>query len=352
MVKERNQRGLRRLVVEDKEEAGYNISWSAIIAGVVTFLAFLLTLSLIGSAIGFGTVEPTSNNPFDGVGTGLMIWTVVSFILSLTAAGFVAGITARRVGFVHGFLTWATSVLVLLLLLSYVTAGVFSAVGSALGSVFSVAGKGAETVASSAGDLVSSSFDQIVGNVEDVDTNELEGQVNDILKDTDVPELQPNYINGQLDAAKDDIMDAGKQLALNPDNSDEIISQTKDSLQNRAQTISDAADKDAIANAVESNTDLNQQEAEEATNNIYNSLQSASEEAQTQLNRAEQGIDEAQQKLDQTVKEARVKADQASDTTAKASIWGFVALLLGMILTSLAGLWGSRFVRGRNEEKM
>lgn len=352
MKQDKNRRGLRHLVVEDKEEAGYNISWSAVIAGVVTFLAILLTLSLIASAIGFGTVEPTSSNPFDGVGTGLMIWTVISFILSLLAAGFVAGMTARRVGFVHGFLTWGTSVLVLLFLLSYATAGIFSAVGSALGSVFSVAGQGVETVASSAGDLVSSSFDQIVGNVEDVDTQELEGQITDVLQDTDIPELQPDYINGQLDGAQDDITNAGKELALNPENSDEIISSTISALQDRAQTISDAADRDAIANAVESNTDLSQEEAEEATDNIYNGLQTASQEAQTQLNNAEQGIEDAQQQLDQTIEEARVKAEQAADATSKASIWGFVALVVGMILTSLAGLWGSRFVRGRNEEKM
>lgn len=87
-------------------KAGFNISWSAVLAGVVTFIALLLTLSLVGSAIGFGIVEPTSSNPLDGVGTGVLIWTIVSFVLSLGAAGFVAGFTSRRVGLVHGFLTW------------------------------------------------------------------------------------------------------------------------------------------------------------------------------------------------------------------------------------------------------
>lgn len=350
-MKENRSKGFRRYLVEG-EEAGFNISWSAVFAGVVTFLASLFTLSLIGSAIGFGTVEPTSNNPLDGVGTGLIIWTVIAFLLSLIAAGFIAGVTSRRVGVVHGFLTWATSVLVLLIMLSYLTAGVFSAVGSALGSVFSVTGKGVATVASSASDVVSSSFDKIVDNVGEVDTNEMESQVNDVLKDTDIPELQPDYLNDQLSAATEEIVQAGKELAVNPENSDEIISSTTESLKNRSQKITDSVDKDAIANAVESNTDLNEEEAKKATDNIYNAAQSASKEAETKLNQASQSIEEAQQKIDQTIEEARVKAEEASNATAKASIWGFVALLLGMIVTSLAGLWGSNFVRKRNEEKM
>lgn len=354
MKKEKKNKGFKwDIVGHDKAEAGFNISWGAIFAGIVTFLALLVTFSLIGSAIGFGQIEATTSNPLDGVGTGLLIWTVIAFILSLLVAGFVAGITSRRMGLVHGFLTWATSVLALLLMLSFITTGIFSAVGSTLGSVFSVAGKGVETVASGTGDLVSKGFDKIVGEVGEVDTQELEGQTNQILKDTDVKELQPNYINDQLKAASSDVTDAGKEIVLNPDNADQIIKETTDSLQERVETIAKAADdKEAIANAVNENTDLTQQEAEEATTNIYNGLQTASKEAQEKLDQASQQIEQVQADLDQTIEQARVKADQAADATAKASIWGFVALIIGMIITSIAGLLGSNFVTDRNEERM
>ncbi len=334
-------------------EAGFNISWASVIAGVVTFLALLITFSLVGSAIGFGQVEATSSNPLDGVGTGLLIWTVVAFVLSLCAAGFIAGVTARRMGTIHGFLTWATSVIVFVLMLSYVTSGIFSVAGTALGNIFSVAGKGVETVASGTGDLVSKGFDKIVGEVGEVDTQELANQTNQILKDTDVKELQPNYINDQLKAASSDITEAGKEIVLNPDNADQIIKETTDSLQKRVDTIAKAADdKEAIANAVNKNTDLTQQESEEATTNIYNGLQTASKEAQEKLDQASQQIEQTQKDLEKTIEEARVKADEAADATAKASIWGFVALILGMILTSIAGLLGSNFVADRNEERM
>ena len=353
MKQEKNSRRPKwDILGQENAEAGFNISWASVIAGVVTFLALLVTFSLIGSAIGFGQVEATTSNPLDGVGIGLLIWTVVAFVLSLAAAGFIAGVTSRRMGLIHGFLTWATSVIVFVLMLSYVTSGIFSVAGTALGNIFSVAGKSVETVASGAGDLVSKSFDQIVGSVGEVDSQELEGNINQVLKDTDVPELQPSYINDQLKAASSEITNAGKEIALNPDNTDQIIKQTTDSLQQRAQNLADTADKEAIANAVNKNTDLTQAEAEEATDNIYNGLQEASTQAQEQLDKASQQIDEAQQQLNEQIEQARVKADEAADATAQASIWGFVALLLGLILTSITGLLGSNFVANRNEERM
>ena len=339
-------------IIGSQEEAGFNISWSAIIAGVVTFIAMLLTFSLIGSAIGFGTIEPTSAKPLDGVGTGLLLWTVVSFVISLGAAGFVAGLTSRRLGFIHGFLTWATGVIAFVAVLSFMTAGAFSAVGSTLSSVFSVAGQGAETVTSGSGELIASGFDNIIGQVEEVDTKELENQTTQILEDTDIPELQPNYINNQLKEASTEIQDAGKEIVLNPEEAEQILQNTVDSLEQRARTIAEAADRDAIANAVSENTDLTQEEAEEATDNIYQGLQNASAEAEVELEKASQRITEAQAEIDQTIEEARVQADELAAATSKASIWGFIALLLGMIVTSFAGFWASNLTTSMDEERV
>ena len=333
-------------------EAGFNISWGAILAGVVTFVAMLLTFSLVGSAIGFGIVEPTSATPLDGVGTGLLIWTVLSFVLSLGAAGFVSGLTSRRLGFIHGFLTWATSVIAFVAVLSFMTVGVFSTVGSTLGSVFSVAGQGVETVASGSSDLIATGFNQVVGEVNEVDTKELENQTTQILEDTDIAELQPNYINNQLNEASTEIANAGKEIVLNPENAEKIIQETIDSLEEKANTIANAADKEAIANAVNANTDLTQAEAEEAVENIYVSLQDVSAKAEQELQMVSQRIDQAQVEIDQMIEEARIEAEKAADATAKASMLGFVALVLGMIVTSFAGFWASNLTTEMNEERV
>lgn len=345
----KTSKGIKRHLVA---EAGFNISWAAVLAGVVTFFATLAVLSLISSAIGFGGVEPTASNPFAGVGTGLLIWTVIMVVLAFLAGGFVAGMAARRVGMLHGFLTWATSIILLLVMLTSLATTAVSAVGSLFGSAFSLAGQGASAAASGLETVVTESVEGITGNLQDVDTQELQGQVNKILADTDVPELQPQYINGQLEEARNEITDAGKELLVNPENSEQVLSSLTESLQNRAETIGNAADRDAIAEAVSANTELSEAEAAEATDNIYNGLQSASQNAQQLLDQVSQGIQEAQETIDQTIQDARVAAEQAADATSRASIWAFIALILGMILTTIAGIWGSNFVGARAEEIM
>lgn len=342
--------GFRDYLGANEREAGYNLSWGSIFAGVVTFIALFMTFSLIGSAIGFGMVEPTSNNPLDGVGTGLMIWTVVTLILSLFGAGFVSGVAARRVGLVHGFLTWATSMIVTIVMLSYVTIGAFSVVGSLLGNIASAVGSGVGNVASGTADVASKAFDEITGNMGDINTDQLETDVRDVLKDTDVPELQPNYLQDQVSDATSDITDAGKKIATDPNKADEIIDDLSTKLKDRATKISDPVDEEAISNAVAKNTDLNQQEAQEATQNIVNGLQKASDEAQQQIETAQQNLEQAKQDIDQAVKDARKKADEISDATAKASIWGFIAMVLGLVLTSIGGMVGANLVKTADHE--
>lgn len=342
--------GFRDYLGANEREAGYNLSWGSIFAGVVTFIALFMTFSLIGSAIGFGMVEPTSNNPLDGVGTGLMIWTVVTLILSLFGAGFVSGVAARRVGLVHGFLTWATSMIVTIVMLSYVTIGAFSVVGSLLGNIASAVGGGVGNVASGTADVASKAFDEITGNMGDINTDQLETDVRDVLKDTDVPELQPNYLQDQVSDATSDITDAGKKIATDPNKADEIIDDLSTKLKDRATKISDSVDEEAISNAVAKNTDLNQQEAQEATQNIVNGLQKASDEAQQQIETAQQNLEQAKQDIDQAVKDARKKADEISDATAKASIWGFIAMVLGLVLTSIGGMVGANLVKTADHE--
>jgi hypothetical protein len=345
---EQRKTGIRTYFTDG--EAGVNISWGSIFAGVITFLAIFMTLGLIGSAIGFGTLEPTSNNPLEGVGTGLIIWTIVTVVLSLMAAGFVAGVAARRIGLLHGFLTWATSMIVVVLLVSYTAISTFSAVGSLLGNIASGVGNGVSAVASTTGDAISKGFDKVTDEIGTVNTQELQGNVNKYLKDTDVPELQPDYLKDQMSEATDKIKEAGKEIAKDPDNADKVFDDTANSLQDQTQKIGDSVDRDAIANAVAKNSDLSQEEAQQATDNIYNGLKTATDEAQKQIDTARTNLEQAKDDLKETIDDARKTADNAADATAKASIWGFVAMIIGLIITSLAGLWGANLVKNPERE--
>ncbi len=110
-----------------------------------------ILFSLTSATIGLGVTDLTSPNPLDNVGIGLIIWTIISFIVSLSAGGYVAGLTANRAGAIHGFLTWALSLIAILYLAT-------SAIGSAfntLGSLMGVTGDTIANVANISGDAVS-----------------------------------------------------------------------------------------------------------------------------------------------------------------------------------------------------
>lgn len=100
-----------------------NVSWGSIFAGVVTFLAVTVLLSLVTAGIGLG-----------GSGVGAGIWSVIALALALAAAGFVAGALAVRSGLLHGFLTWATSLVVALALTVWLSASLLGAVGGVVSS--------------------------------------------------------------------------------------------------------------------------------------------------------------------------------------------------------------------------
>lgn len=327
--------------LRDDEQAGSNISWKAIFAGVVTFVAVFVTLSFITSAIGFGLTNPTSNEPFEGVGTGVIISTIITFILSFMAAGFVSGLASKRIGLLHGFLTWATSVLVIIVLVSYTSISAISGIASVFGGAISTVGKGVGSVAEGAGKVVKDGAEYAFDNL-NVDTTEVDKNIKEILRDTDTPELQPEYLNGQLKEVGSELTKALKDLVVNPENKDEIISRVSESLKQRAEKITTSVDRDAIVSAVEKNTDLTGEEAHKAVDNLYEGIQSANEEAKKQLDIAEQKFNELVDKGEQAVEDLREDAEEAAETASTASWVGFIAMLLGLVLTSVCGLYGNR----------
>lgn len=92
--------------------SGEKISWGSVIGGVITVLAVSLLLSTLGTSLGFSIVDPTSDDPINGAGTTVVIWSAVSIIISLAAGAFIAGRLAANDGLIHGFLVWATSLIV------------------------------------------------------------------------------------------------------------------------------------------------------------------------------------------------------------------------------------------------
>lgn len=343
---------------DGNKEAGYNLSWGSVFAGIITFIALLITFSLINAALGFGQFDPTNPNPFDGVGTGQAIWTAVSLILSFLGAGFVAGLTSRRMGFVHGFLTWAGSLLSLVLLVSWLVSTALSAVGTVASGAASVAGDAISSVASTAGDAVSEGINTVAENinVSQQDIDELNETVTSVLEDTDIPELQPEYLSNQVDEAKTEISNAAQEVIVNPNNVDQIVQDLAASLTARVENIAESLDEQAVANAVESNTELTQAEAEKATQNVIDGYNQAAESLRTGIQSAADALDtvttEVSQTVDQITTEVADTANEVTNTASAGSVWAFVAVVLGAVIAALGGSLGvNTATRWINEQR-
>ena len=109
----------------DRDHRGTNASWGAVLAGTVMFLALMVVFGLISGALGLSGAG----------GIVVAIWSIIAMVLALAAAGFVAGALAMRGGLLHGLVTWATSLVGILVLVGVLGAGVLGAVGGALGGV-------------------------------------------------------------------------------------------------------------------------------------------------------------------------------------------------------------------------
>ncbi|WP_347299644.1 hypothetical protein, partial [Clostridium perfringens] len=77
-----------------------------------------------------------------------------------------------------------------------------------------------------------------------LEPEQLQGDVVTALKKSGIPSLQPEFMQQQLNAAKTDLADAVKALALQPDNSDAIINQLVAKLKKQGEAISQDVDQD------------------------------------------------------------------------------------------------------------
>lgn len=328
------------LLVDDKRErpAGKSLSWGAILAGVITFFSLFMLLSFIGSAIGFGTITPTSKNPFEHVGAGLMTWTILTFLLSFLGAGFISGATAKKSGYIHGFLTWAASFLTLMFVLTFATVGALSNLGSLFGNAIASVGDGVTEVVQLSANGVTDLATNLGGEIE---TDKLNQAVKDGLKETDIPELQPDYLKKELNKSTDYLKKAGKQMVTEPEKSDQAIDKLSKNLENQLSDMKDALDEETVASSIAKNTDLNETEAKEAVSNIMTEYDKASTQASKKIEEVKEDINQLRVELDNEVKEARKTAEEASNTAAKLSVLAFVSALLALLLTSYAGMKGA-----------
>ncbi len=314
------------------------ISWGSIIGGVVTVLSISFLLSLIGTSMGLFMYDPLDNQPFSGIGTSIGIWTVISLLISLAAGGFVAGKLANRDGIIHGFLTWAVSLIVAVILGSMVISSAAKMTSNLLGSITSVTGDILSGIGSAVSD-VSSEVGSLFENIDiDADGDDIRQDMRHTLQQTGVKEFQPDYIRNQVAAVRSDLQRSLKRLATNPKQADTIIDGFTGRLQQRVDQYASNIDREKVVTAVMNSGNLTRAQAESTVDQYMTLL----DDGRNALNNLQQEIQEAKAEWEQMKHDALVKSEEVANSAAWTSIWSFIALLAGAALSCFMGRFGIR----------
>ena len=167
-------------VLPSAESVGH-VKWSAIFAGTVITLVVMLTLIMLGLAVGFAAINPaTEENPFGGLGIGTAVWWVISSIIAYFLGGWVSSRVAglQRVfdGALHGLVTWGLVTLLTMFMLTSTVGFILGGAFGLVGNVVSVAGQAAGTVIPQIAGAVSGPAQDIIQEAEQaMDQNLREG---------------------------------------------------------------------------------------------------------------------------------------------------------------------------------
>lgn len=327
------------------------VSWASIFGGVVTVLAISALLAILGSSIGLFMFNPQAENPGEGIGATVGIWTIISLLISLAAGGFVAGKLAGQDGIIHGFLVWATSLIVTIILGVFLTVGAVKATFNVLGSVSSVMGNiisGAGSVVKSGVSDISDQVQDLFGNIEwdsETDGNNLRRDLRTALRKSGVREFQPEYLQRQMKAVRNDLGKSAKKIAANPNNADAIMNDFLERLKSRGEKFANNIDKEDLVNTLANNSQLSRQEAEKTVDEYIELTNNLVEEGKEQIASLEQSVEQAKQDLIVMKQEALEKADKAANRAARSALFSFFGILIGAILCAYTGLFGAKKTR-------
>jgi hypothetical protein len=273
---------------------GRRISWGAVFAGVIILLIVQFVLSLLGVGIGASSIDPSQQGgtpEASDVGIGAGLWWVICSLIAVFAgswvAGRLAGMPDRTDGMLHGLVTWGLAMLLLIYLLttavSSLVGGAFGIVGSAMQAV----GQGAQAAGGAAAGAA-----QTPGILAPFQR--------DLQKLVDRARQQAQLTGQQMQQIASD--ENGRTVVQ------KAVSTGPESLSE--------ADRQAAINALVQYAGMSRPEAE-------------------------QRLTHWQQSYRETKREALQAAEVTADTVSRASLWSFVALLLGAIIAAVGGMLGA-----------
>lgn len=335
------------------DELKKRVSWGSVFGGVVTVLAVSILLSVLGSSIGLFMFDPFADNPVSGIGTTVGIGTAVALIVSMIAGGFVAGKLAGVDGLIHGFLVWGTTLIVGAFFGVLLTVGAAKLTMNALGAASSVAGgviSGTGSIVGSGVSALSNQAKELFGGIDfkvDLKDGEIPKDIRAVLAKSKVKELQPDYLQKQLENVKTDLGKSVKKAIASPEDADEILKNFLTRLKEQTNNWAKSIDRNDLAKALANNTNMSKAEADKAIKQYTEIMRKASTEADKQIRNLEQSLEKATQEWQEVKQNTLEAADKAADAAARSALISFFALLIGAVLCCLAGAYGSRKTQER-----
>lgn len=293
------------------------ISWGAIIAGTLIALVTMLLLNLLGIGIGLGSINPVEEaNPFSGLGTGAIIWWVVSNLIAIFAgayvAGKLAGVPLGSTSMIHGILSWCLYTLVSFYILTTAVGSIISGVGSVVSSTLSAAGSGIEALVNN------NKQDQNQSSL--ISFSDIKDEANKVLNSRENAAFVPDSIEQEVSNTAQEVRS-------------EVGNVSEQDIKNIAQRVlfengklADNINREDVVNAVAMETNLSRQEANDVADVIVREYNEAKQEVQQFTQEAKQQAEETGQKV--------------AESTSKAAIWTFVALALGAVVAGAGGRTG------------
>lgn len=310
------------------------ISWGAVLAGTLTALVVVFLLNLLGFGIGLTTIDPmTDANPFEGLGTGTIVWWAVANVAALFVGGMVAGrmsgLPSNSDGGLHGFLAWGLYTLLSIYLVTTTIGGIFNGLANTANSIFS------DSTATNIAEKLNSAQDK--GQEETTfSLNQIKKEAFQLINSAERNNILPNdaseEVRGTLNEAQRDSQRFLNDLNLD-ENIDEFFNELSVDLDENGDLTITSGDTDELLNKekikayLAENTELSEAE-------INGVIAKWDRKIETAVHKAEEYYAEVKAEVIET-------ADEAADAVGEFSIIAFFLFLLGAGAAFGGGAMGS-----------
>jgi len=314
-----------------------SVSWGAVFGGAVVALSLQMLFTVLGAGIGAAAIDPYDRrNPMKGVPTGALVWWLVTGLISLFVGGWVSGKlsgattltdASLTVGGMHGLLMWSLATVLTFLLLLTSAGALVGGMMRILYEGISLVGKGAASAASTTasiagpllGDAVKEGVKQIVPSF---DWEKVKREVRSLLRESGKPELQPENVEKKADQAKQGV----QNFIKDPMAGDEELSSMLSEVYGHVREAVNSADRDTLVNMLSARTGKNKDEINKSLDKVEKVYQDVRREYNEAVATAE--------------RRAREAAAETASFVSKVTVWTFVALIGGMVVTTIGATMG------------